>query len=79
MRQPAVHTTLLRAAARRGRAVSCRVIVSSVEAAVLGLKVVPLNDAWAERSFAVCFRDFDALQPPAPRLAERAAQAADKT
>ncbi|MFO1324344.1 MAG: LysR family transcriptional regulator [Burkholderiales bacterium] len=30
-------------------------------AQVLGLKIVPLTDAWAERRFVVCFRSRDAL------------------
>jgi DNA-binding transcriptional LysR family regulator len=34
----------------------------------LGLRVIPLSDAWAYRRFVVCFKDFDALQPPAQRL-----------
>jgi DNA-binding transcriptional LysR family regulator len=99
----AVHTMLQRAAARVGKTVSYRVIVSSFDAAfrvvaaglgisvvpvevaetyrpVLGIRVVPLTDAWAERRFVVCFRDFDALQPAAQRmvehLVERAARAA---
>ncbi|SAL28974.1 LysR family transcriptional regulator [Caballeronia telluris] len=97
----AVHTMLQRAAARAGKTVSYRVIVSSFDAAfrvvaaglgvsvvpmevaetyrpLLGIRVVPLTDAWAERRFVVCFRDFEALQPAAQRmvehLVERAAQ-----
>lgn len=92
---------LQRAAARAGRTVSYRVIVSNFDAAfrvvaanlaisvvpvevggpyasMLGIKVIPLTDAWAQRSFAVCFQNFDALQPAAQRmvnhLAERAAR-----
>ncbi|MDR3454631.1 MAG: LysR family transcriptional regulator [Rhodoferax sp.] len=97
----AVHLMLQRAAARAGRTVSYRVIVSNFDAAfrvvaanlaisvvpvevggpyasMLGIKVIPLTDAWAQRSFAVCFQNFDALQPAAQRmvnhLAERAAR-----
>ena len=29
---------------------------------------IPLNDAWAERSFAICFRQLEALQPASQRL-----------
>jgi len=29
---------------------------------MLGVKLIPLNDKWAHRSFAVCYRDIDALQ-----------------
>jgi DNA-binding transcriptional LysR family regulator len=99
----AVNTMLQRAAARAGRTVSYRVIVSNFDAAfrvvaanlaisvvpvevgasyagMLGIKIVPLTDAWAERSFAVCFQRFDALQPASQRmvdhLVQRAAQEA---
>jgi DNA-binding transcriptional LysR family regulator len=101
----AMHTMLQRAAARNGRTVSYRVIVSNFDAALrvvaanlavsvvplevgrrsAGPKVrmVPLSDAWAERSFAICFREFAALQPASQRLvghlearAQRAARAA---
>ena len=98
----AVNVLLQRAAARAGRTVSYRAIVSNFDAAfrvvaanlaisvipvevggpyatMLGVKVIPLTDAWAQRSFAVLFRDFSALQPAARRmvehLADRAAQA----
>jgi len=101
----AVHTMLQRAAARAGRTVSYRVIVSNFDAAfrvvaanlgisvipvevgaayasMLGIKIIPLTDTWAERSFAVCFQNFDALQPAAQRmvdhLVERAARAQKK-
>ncbi|SAK83124.1 LysR family transcriptional regulator [Caballeronia hypogeia] len=36
----------------------------------LGVEAIPLSDAFAERRFVVCFRDFDALQPAAQRLVE---------
>jgi DNA-binding transcriptional LysR family regulator len=36
----------------------------------LGLKIIPLKDAWAHRRFIICFKDFDALQPAAQRLVE---------
>jgi DNA-binding transcriptional LysR family regulator len=39
-------------------------------AAGLELRMVPLDDAWAERSFAVCFRQFEALPPASQRLVE---------
>lgn len=32
--------------------------------------IIPLTDAWAQRQFIVCFRDFDALQPAAQRMVE---------
>jgi len=89
----AVHTMLHRAAARAGRTLSYRVVVSSFEAALrvvaagLGIgviprqvtpgfnarrdmKVIPLVDTWAQRRFAVCFRDRTALAPAAVRMVE---------
>ncbi len=98
----AVHTMLHRAAARTGRTIHYRVVVSSfyaslrVVAANLGISVIPrqvaaaaaaqgqvrlieLTDGWAQRRFALCFRDRAALPPAAARmvdfLGERAAQA----
>ncbi|WP_280155082.1 LysR family transcriptional regulator [Piscinibacter sp. XHJ-5] len=99
----AVNAMLQRAAARAGRTVSYRVIVSNFDAAfrvvaanlaisvvpvevgatfagMLGIKIIPLSDAWTERSFAVCFQKFEALQPASQRmvdhLVQRAAQVA---
>jgi DNA-binding transcriptional LysR family regulator len=89
----AVHTMLHRAAARSGRTVSYRAVVSNFDAAfrvvaanlaisvipvevggpyatMLGVKLIPLTDAWAQRRFAVCFRDQEALQPAARRMVE---------
>ena len=89
----AVHTMLQKAAARAGKSVSYRVIVSNFDAAfrvvaaklgisvvpvevgeqyaqVLGIEVVPLTDAWALRRFAVCFQDYENLQPAAQRLVD---------
>lgn len=34
----------------------------------LGLKVIPLTDEWATRSFVICFRDRDELKVPAKLL-----------
>jgi len=46
---------------------------------MLGIKIIPLTDTWAQRSFAVCFQDFATLQPAAQRMVDhlemRAAQA----
>jgi DNA-binding transcriptional LysR family regulator len=92
----AVHAMLQRAAARVGRTVSYRVIVSNFDAAfrvvaaklaisvipvevgspyatLLGVKLIPLTDTWAQRKFAVCFQDFDALQPAVRRMVEHLA------
>jgi len=96
----AVHAMLQRAAARSGRTVSYRAIVSNFDAALrvvaanlgisvipvevgrpytslLGIRLIPLSDAWAPRNFAVCYRDPESLQPAVQRmiahLAERAA------
>jgi DNA-binding transcriptional LysR family regulator len=91
--QTAVHAMLQRAAAKAGRAIAYRVIVSNFDAALrvvaanLGvsvvpleickraaagfdLRTVPLSDAWAERSFAICFRSFESLPPASQRLVE---------
>ena len=37
---------------------------------VLGIKIVPLTDAWAQRRFVVCFKTFEALQPAAQRMVD---------
>lgn len=89
----AVHSMLQRAAARRGRTVSYRAVVSNFDAAfrvvaanlaisviplevggqvasMLGVKLIPLTDAWAQRNFAVCFQDIAALQPAVRRMVE---------
>jgi len=48
--------------------------------ASLGLRVVPLAEAWAERRFAICFRSEHNLSPAAKllvaHLGERAALSA---
>ncbi len=45
-------------------------------AAMLGIKVIPLSDSWAQRNFVVCFQDFQVLQPAAQRMVEHLAQCA---
>jgi DNA-binding transcriptional LysR family regulator len=95
----AVNTMLQRAAARVGRTVRYRVIVSNFDAtfrvvaanlaisvvpvevsgsyaSMLGIKVIPLSDSWAQRRFAICFQDFDALQPAAQRMVDHLAECA---
>jgi DNA-binding transcriptional LysR family regulator len=32
------------------------------------IELIPIDDAWAERSFAICCRDFAALPPASRRL-----------
>lgn len=54
--------------------------VASADAALRGIRVIPLTDPWAKRRFAVCFRAFDTLPPAAQRMVEhltRVAVAAD--
>ena len=34
------------------------------------IELIPIDDAWAERSFAICFRDFAALPPASRRLVD---------
>jgi DNA-binding transcriptional LysR family regulator len=36
----------------------------------LDVRMVPLSDAWAERRFAICFRELEALPPASQRLVE---------
>ncbi|BDT68735.1 HTH-type transcriptional regulator CatM [Comamonadaceae bacterium OS-1] len=92
----AVHTMLQRAAARVGRTVSYRVMVSNFDSAFrgvaanlgvsvvpvevggplatqLGLRVIPLTDAWAQREFVVCFQRLEGLQPAVRRMVEHLA------
>jgi DNA-binding transcriptional LysR family regulator len=98
----AVHTMLGRAAAKAGRHMSYRVVVSNFDAAFrvvaagLGISVVPrqvseiyvsagqvriipLQNDWAQREFAICYRRHGDLPPAAERLldylCEQAAQA----
>jgi DNA-binding transcriptional LysR family regulator len=39
-------------------------------AAGLDVRMVPLSDAWAERRFAICFRQLESLAPASQRLVE---------
>jgi DNA-binding transcriptional LysR family regulator len=89
----AVYSMLHRAAARAGRMLSVRVVVSNFDAALrvvevdLGVSVIPrqiaarfergqrlrlvrLDEPWARRRFAVCFRTASALPPAASRLVD---------
>jgi DNA-binding transcriptional LysR family regulator len=54
--------------------------VGRAYARIFDMKVVPLTDEWAARRFAICFKDYEALQPAAQRLVDhlamRAARAA---
>ena len=34
------------------------------------IELIPIDDAWAERSFAICFRALESLQPASQRLVE---------
>jgi DNA-binding transcriptional LysR family regulator len=44
--------------------------VAASHADALGLKVIPLSDAWAKRRFAICFRDKEHLPRAAALLLE---------
>ncbi|HVW53626.1 MAG TPA: LysR family transcriptional regulator [Trinickia sp.] len=44
--------------------------VGRTYARLFDMKIVALTDPWAERRFAVCFKDYEALQPAARRLVE---------
>jgi DNA-binding transcriptional LysR family regulator len=48
----------------------------AANAAGLGIRVVALRDAWADRQFVVCYRRFDALQAAARRLVDHLSAAA---
>ena len=42
------------------------------------IALVPIGDAWAERSFAICFRELETLPPASRRLVDHLqARAAD--
>jgi len=44
----------------------------------LDVRMVPISDAWAERMFAICFRQFELLPAASQRLVEHLqARAAD--
>ena len=43
---------------------------------IFKLAIIPLDDAWAERRFAICFQDERSLSPAAQLLAEHLAEAA---
>ena len=44
--------------------------VSTAYGPQLGVRIIPLTDAWAQRRFIVCFKSFDMLQPAAQRMVE---------
>lgn len=50
--------------------------VSSTYSPLLGVRIIPLTDAWAQRRFIVCFKSFDSLQPAAQRMVEHLANRA---
>jgi len=56
-------------AARLGIAVIPRQL-SGIYASAAQVQLVPLSDSWSHRQFAVCYRQFDALPPPARRMVE---------
>ncbi|MFJ3056266.1 LysR family transcriptional regulator [Herbaspirillum sp. NPDC087042] len=93
----AVVIMMQRAAARIGRPVRYRVLVSNFDAAfrvvsanlAVGIipieistlyasasqvKMIPLEDDWAQREFSICFRNLEALAVPAQRLVEHLAR-----
>ncbi|CAB3717512.1 LysR family transcriptional regulator [Trinickia soli] len=51
-------------------------IVGHTYARIFDMKIVPLTDAWAERRFAIFFKDYEALQPAAQRLVVHLAECA---
>ena len=85
----AVQVLLARAAAVEGKTLAHRVLVSNFDAALrvvprevvapfaqtAPVRVVPLSDAWAQRRFAICYRDEQALSPAAQLLVQHLARA----
>jgi DNA-binding transcriptional LysR family regulator len=92
----AVQVMLQREAARIGRTLTQRVVVTSFEAALrvvraglaisvvpdevsrgfaktYNLKIVALDETWAERRFIICFRDTQSMPPAAQLLLEHLA------
>lgn len=53
--------------------------IAAPHARTYNLRVIPLDDAWARRRFAVCFRDMDTLSPAARLLVDFLAIQADET
>lgn len=60
--------------ARLGITVIPQEIASSF-AEVMGLKVIPLQDAWAKRRFAICYRDREGMSKAAVMLLDFLAEA----
>lgn len=44
--------------------------VGRTYARIFDMRIVPLTDPWAKRRFALCFKDYEALQPAAQRLVD---------
>jgi DNA-binding transcriptional LysR family regulator len=75
----AVQALMLRAAAELGHTLRYRmmpVAVAQPRADSLGLAVVPLDEDWAERRFAICYRDEADLGPAARLLLDHLVQQA---
>lgn len=49
--------------------------VAQPHAETFGLRVIPLTDPWAQRHFAICFRDAQSLSPAARLLVDHLANA----
>ena len=50
--------------------------IAQTFAASMGLRIIPLEDAWARRTFAICFRDAASLSPAAKMLVDHLAERA---
>jgi DNA-binding transcriptional LysR family regulator len=65
------------------RVVAAGLAVSVLPSAVIarahaeGIVTIRLAERWVSRRFALCFREFDSLQPAAARLVEHLAARAD--
>ena len=49
--------------------------IAAPYAEMMGLKVIPLQDAWARRRFAICYRERDAMSKAALMLLDFLAEA----
>lgn len=49
--------------------------IAAASAGTMGLKVIPLQDAWAKRRFAICYRDRESLSKAAHMLLDFLAEA----
>ncbi|MBU9619961.1 LysR family transcriptional regulator [Burkholderia multivorans] len=44
--------------------------VAAVYRSVLGIRIIPLTDTWAQRQFVLCFKNYETLHPAAQRIVD---------